>query len=117
MADRLPYYPLTNAGVNNATQVNADLIALWDHVGATGIQGATGVTQFGGPQGETGLRGPMGATGIHGLQGVTGLSILGATGLQGPTGLKGDRNVDGGAANALYLPSQIINGGDAYGNI
>lgn len=30
-------------------------------------------------------------------------------------GAAGDRNVDGGNASAVFLPSQVVNGGDANG--
>jgi hypothetical protein len=41
-------------------------------------------------------------------------AIQGPTGLQGATGLSYlSRNVDGGEAASLYLPSQVVNGGSA----
>lgn len=52
--------------------------------------------------------------GTPGIQGVTGM--VGPAGPQGATGIgggTGDLNVDGGTANSVYLPSQIINGGAA----
>jgi len=64
MITGLPYYPLTNAGVNDAVKINADLNYLATHgMGATGIQGVTG---------DPG--GPKGATGVAGVRGVTGLA-------------------------------------------
>jgi len=61
----LPYYPLTNAGVNDAQKINADLNYLAGHVGAplTGPAGATGA-----------YGGPPGATGVPGMRGVAGLA-------------------------------------------
>jgi hypothetical protein len=66
----LPYWPLTNITVNDATKINANFTGLVaciaEGLGATGIQGFTG------PKGETGpFGGPPGETGI---QGVTGLA-------------------------------------------
>ena len=57
----LPYYPLSNAGVNDAVKINADLNYLDNRLaGATGLQG---------PRGQTGVRG---SPGIDGSQGITG---------------------------------------------
>ena len=71
MITGLPYYPLTNAGVNDAVKINADLNYLATHgMGATGIQGVTG---------DPG--GPKGATGVAGVRGVTGLANF----TEGPT--------------------------------
>jgi len=52
-------------------------------------------------------------TGYTGSQG-----IIGYTGSYGPvgyTGSSGNKNVDGGVAFSVYLPSQTVNGGSANG--
>jgi hypothetical protein len=70
-----------------------------------------------GGEGQTGIQGLQGQTGI---QGLTGLGMTGpaggpqgVTGVQGQTGIQPSQNYDGGAANAVYLPSQVIDGGNA----
>jgi hypothetical protein len=88
----------------------------------TGIKGDTGVQGIHGSPGSPGVTG-LSIQGVTGLQGITGLR--GTTGLEGSTGPAGgpqgvtglpgvgDRNVDGGVASSVYLPSQIIDGGNA----
>lgn len=64
----LPYWPLTNITVNDATKINANFTGLVaciaEGTGATGLQGLTGLRgetgPFGGPQGETGIQGVTG---------------------------------------------------------
>jgi hypothetical protein len=86
-------------GTTNFPNDGNILLALVNGIqGATGPQGATGISITGatGPQGatgigtvgETGATGPQGATGvgITGATGATGISITGATGPQGATG-------------------------------
>jgi hypothetical protein len=65
----LPYYPLTNAGVNDAVKINADLLWLSQQAGLTGMQGVTG--DPGGPPGATGVQGPFGPQGVTGLANYT----------------------------------------------
>jgi hypothetical protein len=65
----LPYYPLTNAGVNDAVKINADLLWLSQQGGLTGMQGVTG--DPGGPPGATGVQGPLGPRGVTGLANYT----------------------------------------------
>jgi hypothetical protein len=57
-----------------------------------------------------GPQGPPGAQGIQGIQGVPG--IPGATGPEGPVS---DILADGGFANSVYIPIQLLDGGDANG--
>lgn len=60
-------------------------------IGQTGIQGVTGVSVQGntGIAGDTGLQGIQGIQGSTGIQGATGIAVQGATGLQGQTGIQG----------------------------
>jgi hypothetical protein len=121
----LPYYPLSNAGVNNATQINADLKALHD-LASNGIQGATGpqgpTGAFGGPMGLTGSQGPTGANGVDGQQGVTGpqgwmgpFGYTGLQGIQGDTGIQGNQG-NTGIGSTITVPNKQILFGDATSN-
>lgn len=49
------------------------------------------------------------------LVNIDGEIVVLPTGDTLPGGGGGDKNVDGGNASAVYLPSQVIDGGDASG--
>lgn len=49
------------------------------------------------------------------LKTINGVSIVGTGDLQLSTGGSGSVSVDGGTANSVYLPTQLIDGGNANG--
>lgn len=64
-----------------------------------------------GDKGDQGIQGIPGINGIPGIQGEKG--DRGEKGEQGISGVLGSRNIDGGNARSIYLPTQRIDGGCA----
>lgn len=83
--------------VNQGTYVKIG--GVWVAVSGAGTPGAVGPQGPQGDPGDTGATGPMGPAG--------------PIGPEGPQGVEGYSHVDGGKADSIYAPDQIIDGGGA----